>query len=258
MIRLHRFEAFDGVVWVGGFRRRGVEAELRDADVEGVVAPGHALAPEAHIGPAAVAVQVEDAVAVGLERDDVVLEAHAAVHDGDEPFPVGGPVERVEVPDLLVRVFARLAAGQLIDEEAARGVIHAAVLLVLPLEERDPFAIGAPAGVARVVGDPSAAPAVGVHHVQVSRAPFARALVRLEADERAVGRRLRVEFVHIRRFREVHWMQAVGLHPVDLPVSVAFRLEQDPVRIAVQFGQQVRGRARRLLVPDAHGQGAGR
>src|SRR5205807_650419 len=105
--------------------------------------------------------------AVRFDREDVVAKAEAAVNGGDEPFAVGGPVERVEVQQLVVDVLLGLLGLEVVDIQPLGGGIGVGEFRELPLHVRDLRPIRAPARLPAIGRNLNAAGAVGVHVINI-------------------------------------------------------------------------------------------
>ena len=95
------------------------------------------------------------------------------------------------------------ARGQIGDENPLRHEVPQGELLELALHIDDALAVGGPARIAGTAGHKPPVSPVHVHAVDVASGLFALARIDEEADLRAVGRDVWVEFIHVRRAREV-------------------------------------------------------
>ena len=228
MVGLDGILALDDIVNLrGGGRGRG-QIQIGHACAEVAVPPADLLAVGTDIRPAAFELQIHDAVALGLDGQDGVGKTHAAVHRGDEPFPVGRPVECVEVFEFLVRMLPRLPGPDVVNEQALGREIRIAEALELSLHVGNLRAVRAPARLAGIVGDLGAAGAVHMHHVHVADLVLTLAFVRNETDFAAVRRWLGIELVHVRGARQVDRLGAVRIRDIQLPVAVTIGLVDRP------------------------------
>jgi hypothetical protein len=177
-------------------------------------------------------------------------------------FPSGCQLSGVEVLDLLVRVLADLAAGQVVGEDALRRHVRDVSLSSSARRNAILAPSAAPAGLARVVGDLHPLAAVEVHDVEVPDLLLALALVGAEADLRPVGRDLRIELVDVGRVGEVDLaFGAVGVLDPEVPVPAAVAFADDLVLAALQERQSSSGfplGKRRGRRPSGDGSGSSR
>src|SRR5205807_834657 len=149
------------------------QIEVSHAGAEVAVAPANLLAVSTNIRPAAFELKIDDTVAVCFNRQNSMRESHAAMDGGDKPLPVGGPVKRVEMMEILVRVHTRLARLQIVHEDPPGREIRVSEALELASKVGDLGSIRAPARLVRVDGNLGAAHAVDIHVVDVADLGFA-------------------------------------------------------------------------------------
>ena len=140
-----------------------------------------------------------------------MAEAHAAVHRGHEPVPIWRPVQSVKVMQVAVDVFARFSRLQIVDEQPLAREVRVGEFVELAFHVGDLRTVGTPAGLAAVGGDFDAPVAIAIHVVDIADLGVALALIRDEADFRAVRRRLGIQLIDIWGARQVDGIGAVGV-----------------------------------------------
>ncbi len=177
MVRFDGVLALNGIVDIGGLGSRGCQIQVGDAGAEIAMTPGELFAVRADIGPATIELQVNDFIAFRCDGDDAVLETHASVNGGHEPFAVRGPVQRIKMVEFLVGVLAGLTGFQIVNEQPFGGEIRQVVLFVFPLHIGNRRSVGAPARFAGIVRNLGALGSVDIHDIDVAHLAFAFFLV---------------------------------------------------------------------------------
>src|SRR5438270_7386054 len=118
--------------------------------------PADHPAVAAHVGPAAVEFQINNAIARDFDGQIAVGIAETAVHGGNEPHAVRCPVQVGEMDEFPVGVLPSLTSPQVIYEESLGGKIGTQEAVRLTLHKGDLLSARAPAGLAAIISNPGA------------------------------------------------------------------------------------------------------